>query len=249
MKIKQAGADGKAALEEEKKEHLGTAKEVQQLMKRMANEKDDHHLNICIDLQQMLPILRMNTNSTYYSMKLWMYNLCIHDLRAKKSEFFVWDENNGGRGSVEVGSCILKYLDSKLENAEVNYSVLNVISDNCGGQNKNINLISLYLREIHRGRFQEINHYYLVPGHTYMACDRAFGNIEKSIRSAGNIYDFQGYVRAIRCSTVIPPKVVAMRGEDFLDLGVMTDHITHRKPEKPLLFKEARRFCLRSSYR
>ncbi len=32
-----------------------------------------------------------------------------------------------------------------------------------------------------------INHVYLIPGHSYMDCDRAFGVIEKKIRRTGNV--------------------------------------------------------------
>ena len=74
------------------------------------------------------------------------------------------------------------------------------MSDNSAGQNKNVNLILTYLRELHAGNITEIDHYYLVPCHSYMACDRAFGNIEKFIRATGDICDFRGYCTAIAAS-------------------------------------------------
>ena len=107
----------------------------------------------------------------------------------------------------------------------------------------------MYLREIHAHRFKEINHYYLISGHSYNACDRAFGNVEKSVRTMGNIYDFKGYCMAIKCATTAEPKVTVMKQDHFYDLKLLQGSITHRTPPKPLSFMDARRFCLKSQYR
>ena len=68
-----------------------------------------------------------------------------------------------GRGSIEIALCLLKWIDSEFAKGE-QFNKLKIVSDNCGGQNKNINMILMYLREIHSGRFTEIDHYYLLPG-------------------------------------------------------------------------------------
>ena len=117
------------------------------------------------------------------------------------------------------------------------------MSDNCGGQNKNINMILMYLREIHSGCFTEIDHY------SYMACNRAFGSIEKSVRATGDIYDFRGYCAAIKESVVERQTVNVMRRQDFFSLDVLQKEITLRRPQAPYGFQDARCFSLKSQFR
>lgn len=245
--IKKAPPEGKGEHEAALKEHLDKAKRGQQLLKSLAADSDPAVRCICLDLQQTLPVPRLSTSVAYYKKKLWIYNLCIHDLKKNENKFYVWDEVTGGRGSVEIASCILKWLNAEFENGD--FSVLKVISDNCGGQNKNINLILMYLREIHDGRLAEIHHYYLIPGHSYMACDRAFGNIEKQIRTIGDIYDYRGYCLAISSSTVERQKVIAMRQPEFLNFSILQKEVTIRRPSKPYSFLEARHFVLGLAFR
>lgn len=99
------------------------------------------------------------------------------------------------------------------EFAKGEFSKLIVISDNCGGQNKNINVILRYLYQIHSRRLQYFDHYNLVPGH--MACDRAFGVIEKAIRAEGEIYDVDHYCTVIR-DAVHKKKIVTKSAEGRL---------------------------------
>ena len=236
------------SLQKQLDEHVAMAKAGQTKMKRLGMTADDNTHVICLDLQQTLPLPRLSTSVAYYQKKLWMYNLCIHDLKKKKSEFFVWDEVVGGRGSSDIASCILKWVNHAWDSGE-RFTKLQIVSDNCGGQNKNINIILMYLREIHSGRLTEIEHYYLVPGHSYMACDRAFGNIEKAVRVSGDIYDFRGYCSAIRASTVVPQKVTVMRQRDIMNLDVLQESITVRRPKAPYSFIEARKFVIKSTFK
>lgn len=75
-----------------------------------------------------------------------MYNL-THNLKTKESTMFVWDETVAKHGFIEVASCLKKWLE--LESAKGNFGQLIVISNNCMGQNKNINLALMYFRELH----------------------------------------------------------------------------------------------------
>lgn len=52
-----------------------------------------------------------------------------------ETESYFWHEGLGNRGSIEIGSCILMYLEQwakKTPNGDVIF-----YSDNCGGQQKN----------------------------------------------------------------------------------------------------------------
>ena len=51
--------------------------------------------------------------------------------------------------------------------------------DNVGGQNKNIHIVLAALRLIHAKELFRIEFVFMVSGHSYIPCDRSFGNIEK----------------------------------------------------------------------
>lgn len=76
---------------------------------------------------------------------------------------FVWDEVIAKRGSVEVANCLSKYLN--LHHDENGQTSLFLLSDNCPGQNMNINL-SLMLRLIHS------KYFFYDPPH--VPCPRSF---------------------------------------------------------------------------
>lgn len=83
-----------------------------------------------------------------------------------------------GRGSNEISSCILKFLNSGV----VPQKRLVLWTDNCAGQNKNKVTIFLFIFLVAHGLFENIQHKFLVSGHSFMACDRDFALIEKRKR-------------------------------------------------------------------
>lgn len=56
----------------------------------------------------------------------------------------------------------------------------------------------MHLRELYSKRLFEVEHMYLVLGHSYMACDRALGNIERKLTNQGVIYIPDDYIDAIK---------------------------------------------------
>lgn len=66
--------------------------------------------SIAIDLQQTLPPPRMSTGIAYYKRKFWTYNLCIHNLKMKRSTMYVWNETVARRGSIEIASCLKDWV-------------------------------------------------------------------------------------------------------------------------------------------
>lgn len=135
-------------MEEAYKSHKEQAGRGKQLMKDLSKDEGKNVRVICLDLQQTLPVPRIATNVAYYKSKLWLYKLCIHDLKVNKSKFSVWDEVTGGRGPSEIASCIEKWIEEESEKGD--FGKLIVFTDNCSGQNKNVIVILNYLNELHR---------------------------------------------------------------------------------------------------
>ena len=95
----------------------------------------------------------------------------MHD--PKNAYMHMWSEDVAKRGFNEVLSSLNTYLTSVKPSAD------NLIawSDSCGGQNNNKNVVSywyyvLYVMKL----FESVEHKFPLPGHSFMPCDRDFGN-------------------------------------------------------------------------
>jgi hypothetical protein len=140
------------------------------------NAKDSDAHVLSIDLQQQMYLPQLTHTEMYYSQQLACCNLGIHDSTANKGFMFLWSENHGGRGSLEISSCVYQYLNTQCNTEK---RKLIVWSDNCSGQNKNQYMITMYLFLIAAGKFDEIIHKFPIKGHTFLPCDRDFALIEK----------------------------------------------------------------------
>ena len=184
--------DLEVKLQQQLTTHEDAAKLAYLSMSRM-KDKDywnpEEWLCICIDLQQTHMLPKTNWNANWYKRKCPMYNFCICDLQQKEEPYFyLWEEFNGGKGSAEIFTAIDMYLREYVYcNPERTQKKLRIVADNCGGQNKNQHLLMALLRMVHLGYFSRIELIYLVPGHSYMAPDRKFGNVASAKKKRATI--------------------------------------------------------------
>lgn len=174
---------------------------------------------IAMDLQQVLFIPTLTHGDMFYLRQLSCYNLGIHVGDTSTAFMCLWHEGITGRGGNEISSCIWKVLKSKITTKKI----LNIWSDNCIGQNKNKMVLLTLMLLVKDGIFEEINHKFLVKGHTYLACDRDFALIEKRKRvtKAYLPSDLEEMIKTTRHDN--PFNVVTMCNEDFLDLKTAAD--------------------------
>ncbi|KAJ8967796.1 hypothetical protein NQ317_012692 [Molorchus minor] len=98
-----------------------------------------------------------------------------------------------------------------------------VWSDNCAGQNKNKMMLFLWIYLVANGYYQEINHKFLVSGHSFLSCDRDFAQIEKRKRLEKCEVPFD-LLRLIATATPNNPFIVTMMdSEDFFDFKSVAD--------------------------
>lgn len=110
----------------------------------------DYQRVLVFDLQQVLPVPFLTSNIAYYKRLLSMYNLTIRDCASdESSECYMWSELEGGRGSEQIGSCILKKILDLPDSTEQ----LITYSDTCGGQNRNINIAVMFMYALCKKRF------------------------------------------------------------------------------------------------
>ena len=218
--------------------HKAKAKMVSGILSSMANNPNPESLVsthvvrvVAMDLQQTQPCPRVSTGMAYYLRKLWVYNFCVYDVTKGKATMFVWDEVTGGRGSDEVATCLMKWITMRQQEGQ-EFDVLRVFCDNAGGQNKNIHIIVAALRMIHAKQLLRIEFVFMVSGHSYMPCDRSFGNIEKRFRREPEYLQTPDqYAEFIKTAVVPHNETIKMKREDFLDIKVLMQHITKRQTE------------------
>lgn len=140
---------------------------------------------ICFDLMKTLPTPVLTTGICYYKRQLWTYCFNIHDMGTDNSYMFIWDETIASRGPQEIGSCLLFYI----KNFQISRKLI-MYSDQCGGQNRNIkmSLLCNYITASPDFNVDEIDHKFLVSGHSYLPCDQDFGLIEKEKKFHPHIF-------------------------------------------------------------
>ena len=88
----------------------------------------------------------------------------------------MWHEGIASRGSNEIASCILKYLHNNGSQA----TNLVTFSDSCGGQNRNVNVLCVWLHIVESNDYPytTVDQKFMTVGHSYLPNDRDFGSIE-----------------------------------------------------------------------
>ena len=119
------------------------------------------------DFQQNLPLPTLTHSDVFYCHQLWVYNFGIHDCVSDKGVMCLWDETTAKRGSSEVASCLHRCLSRRSTGAKL----LVLFSDGCPGQNKNMIIATFLLKLVHDGQFDQIDHFFLVHGHTFLPND------------------------------------------------------------------------------
>lgn len=177
---------------------------------------DEYNLCVCYDVQAIMQSPNGDTSSFFYKSKLNSLNFTMTELNKLKEgdktgddcksygdvHCYFWDETQGKRGAVEIGSCILDYLKMVSEKAGDREINVTFYSDNCCGQNKNKYVAALYMYAVtNLKNLKTITHKYLIKGHTQNEADNVHSLIQKQIDKdlkSGPIYTPVQYMAAIQ---------------------------------------------------
>ena len=238
-------ADELDDLQEQYEMHVTSAKEAQDLLRKQKDDTDDDLMVIAVDLQQTLPCPKLSVNRAYYTRKVWLYNLCVYDVKAQKPYMYVWDESQGGRKANDVASCVNRWLKDNANGRRK----LRMFADNCAGQNKNRTMVLMALQKIHSKELSRVEFIYLVSGHSYLPCDRSFGNIERRLKVHSSIETPRLYVDAIESSVKEKPIVTVMKIPDFFNFTSLENYCTWRTPTTvKKAFRTARQFVVSDAF-
>jgi len=197
------------------KQRAERAFEVQKQDKKLAAELKLAY--ITFDLQQTLPLPKLSISKAFYLRQIWLYNFGIHLSYGTTSHVFfnIWSENEGGRGSTEIGSALLAFMENSNCSSKCKHLV--AWSDSCSGQNKNFIIICLWQLLLLRG-FESIDHKFPEPGHTFLDSDRNFARVEQAVRRHENIYSVDQYHQIMMNSARKPVVSVTRMADKFYEL-------------------------------
>ena len=163
----------------EYEEHIERKKESREEKakdKELSKHADEVHC-ATFDLESVLPTPCSTISQVHYKRKLAVYNLTVFSLSDKEATCYLWDETEGNKGSCEIATCLVRYIESLPK------CVKHVIlySDTCGGQNRNKFVASALLYAVrHIENIQIIDQKFLESGHSHMECDSVHATIEKA---------------------------------------------------------------------
>ena len=130
------------------------AKEKIELAKasHLDNSTDSSVVTLVVDFCQNLDLPHLGGDQpgdTYYYSPIWLYCLGVVNVAHDHLYAYVYQEKDGKKGSNNVASMLMHYIQSYVLNdaQKARYNCpkqeLNIIMDNCGGQNKNGTTIKL----------------------------------------------------------------------------------------------------------
>jgi hypothetical protein len=122
--------------------------------------------------------------------------------------FHCYNEGHGAKGGNNVASMLIKTL-MKIGIMKVDSNgnpiqgkELNVVMDNCTGQNKNNMVLLLAPWLVELGYFQHVNMVFLVVGHIKNVCDRRFNNLKHRYHKS-NVYNLADVVSVLSVSNFV----------------------------------------------
>lgn len=141
----------------------------------------------------------------YYKRKLNAYNFTIYENHSSDGYCYIWDECNAQKGSNEIATCVLKYLESLPDTV----THVSSFSDTCGGQNRNKHICAAMLYAVNSiHHLETIDLKYMESGHSYLEADAMHATIERARKHKKN-YTTREWALLIYSARIKPkPKIL-----------------------------------------
>jgi hypothetical protein len=168
---------------------------------------------------------------TYYFSPLTVNCFGLANVGFEKALLFtyIYHEGEAKKGGNNVASLIYKYLDDQglINRGRAARKELNIVMDNCGGQNKNCFVLRLAVLFIELKYYRTVNIIFLVAGHTKNAADRLFNLLKIQYRKS-QVYTVEQLVDVLNTNQYVSCEKVGK--EHFFDFGKFEDKIYSSTP-------------------
>lgn len=207
--------------------HKRRSKKFYTALKEESQNKDAPNiLALCFDFMQNIQLPVTPVGEVFYYNQLTMNVFCIHNIKENHATFYVYHEGTAKKTPNEVCSFLLDYISQQQYK---NFEELRLYSDNCWGQNKNHSIIRLLLSLTDNKRFQKIQHYFPMRGHSFLPCDRNFAVIKRALKKHDRLYTVHQVTEVIATSS---------RQHKFTVKEVSTHEIRNFKDYWPKFYKK-----------
>lgn len=181
----------------------------------------------------------------YYFSPLTVNVFGCTDLTKKPTimKAYGYTEAEGNKGSNNVASLIIKVLEDFgwLIQGQTGKQ-LSIIMDNCGGQNKNNNVLRLALYLVELQYFQVVQFVFYVRGHTKNDCDRLFNQLKLRWHKK-NTYTMNQLAECLNLQPNV--EFVEVTSDSFKDYGTILDKFY--KPFQPGTIQQHHVFAVEST--
>lgn len=207
-----ATAEGKVTLSSEQSAHVNRRRAAHEFhknaLKATTELKDINYIQVDLEAVRYCPQV-VNSKSIFYKRRLAVYNLTIYNMQTRTAVCYMWHEGMAGRGSDEVGSCLYHYLVQ-----HQNGKPFIIMSDTCGGQNRNINIAALLLLAVKTLDIPHIDQAFFEPGHSFMDVDKVHARIQISTKTM-NIFTPDEWYEAVKGASIQGKYRVVQMGRDM----------------------------------
>lgn len=229
----------------EKRVHLLKAKAFYNLLR----EKKENLIIFSFDCQKNMVLPKVPDQTAYYSRQLYQYNLTvvIGDSKCHQTKentfIYEWKETEYSKSSNEIASAVYHCICQ--HNFAETISTVRLVSDGCGGQNKNSIMIAMlfyWLSKDAPAHITMVELLFPMVGHSFLPPDRVFARIEKNIRKKEVIADPIDYVKVFaEHGTVISLKGLVRDWKSIAEIILKKPGHWHFK------FNPSKRFFIRKN--
>jgi hypothetical protein len=150
--------------------------------------------------------------ATYYYSPLTAHIFGIVDASIDKLSAYIYTEDVAKKGGNIVASLLMHHLEAFTATTEP-FKEINIVMDNCGGQNKNQHVLRLLNILVKRQLATTAKLIFLIRGHTKNDCDRLF-NTMKMVYRKSDVFTPQDLVDCMQHEKVEP---IMVPPEAFVD--------------------------------
>lgn len=154
----------------------------------------DEMVPLSFDFMQNVHLPEVPVQDLFYLTQLTVNVFGIHNLKTGQAFFYIYHEGLGNKGPNEVCSFVMDYINNYIPES---VKELRLYSDNCPGQNKNHTMVRMCMALAETGRFDKVEQFFPIRGHSFLPCDRDFGLIKKKITQHDRIFSIHQYTELV----------------------------------------------------